>query len=207
MQYEKFKFYLQNPDAVGENELLDINQLVDLYPFFNLGRWLRLRALKNTQSIYFEKESEKVSVFTNERRNLFYFIFPETVIEEEPQFNREAGTGSYFDIIGGVDKHSTEKKRTLSELAKKLMSAKESFLEEESQNDSIDEVTKIQSSSIDDKNQQKRWSELENESKRLIKENKFKDALVILEELNLNNPKKSVYFADQIRFLKRIVEN
>ena len=36
---------------------------------------------------------------------------------------------------------------------------------------------------------------------------KYEEALVILNELNLNNPKKSIYFADQIRFLEKVIAN
>jgi len=43
--------------------------------------------------------------------------------------------------------------------------------------------------------------------KRLIKNRKYTEALEILKKLNLNNPKKSVYFADQIRFLEKVIEN
>ena len=48
---------------------------------------------------------------------------------------------------------------------------------------------------------------LEVQAKKLIAERKYSDAIEILQKLNLNNPKKSVYFADKIRFLEKIVEN
>ena len=47
----------------------------------------------------------------------------------------------------------------------------------------------------------------ENEAKKMIKERKYKQAISILTELNLSNPKKSVYFADQIRFLEKVIGN
>ena len=47
----------------------------------------------------------------------------------------------------------------------------------------------------------------EENAKKLIFERKYKQAIVILKQLNLNNPKKSVYFADQIRFLEKVIEN
>ena len=47
----------------------------------------------------------------------------------------------------------------------------------------------------------------EKKAKQLIREKKYPQAVEILEELNLINPKKSIYFADQIRFLKKIIEN
>ena len=41
----------------------------------------------------------------------------------------------------------------------------------------------------------------------LIKNRKYSDALAIIEHLYLINPEKSIYFADQIRFLKKLILN
>lgn len=50
--------------------------------------------------------------------------------------------------------------------------------------------------------------ELTEESARiLIKNRKYADALTIIEQLYLINPEKSIYFADQIRFLKKLILN
>lgn len=40
-----------------------------------------------------------------------------------------------------------------------------------------------------------------------IKQGRYEKALEIIKRLNLNNPKKSVYFADQIRFLEKLIIN
>ena len=40
-----------------------------------------------------------------------------------------------------------------------------------------------------------------------IKQKKYEQALTIIKRLSLNFPKKSIYFADQMRFLKKLIEN
>jgi hypothetical protein len=41
----------------------------------------------------------------------------------------------------------------------------------------------------------------------MIKKGNYSKALEIINELSLNNPKKSIYFADQKRFLKKLMLN
>ena len=45
------------------------------------------------------------------------------------------------------------------------------------------------------------------EAKILVKNGQYEAALEIMEKIYLNNPKKSVYFADQIRFVKKLMLN
>ncbi|NLA62102.1 MAG: tetratricopeptide repeat protein, partial [Bacteroidales bacterium] len=40
-----------------------------------------------------------------------------------------------------------------------------------------------------------------------IKQKKYEQALTIIKRLSLNFPKKSIYFADQIRFLEYLIYN
>ncbi len=42
-------------------------------------------------------------------------------------------------------------------------------------------------------------------AKIMIKNGNYKRALEIITQINLNNPEKSIYFADQIRFLKKVI--
>lgn len=42
-------------------------------------------------------------------------------------------------------------------------------------------------------------------AKILIKNHNYEKALEIIQDLNLKNPEKSIYFADQIRFLKKLI--
>ena len=44
-------------------------------------------------------------------------------------------------------------------------------------------------------------------AKILIKNGNYAKALEIIRDINLNNPEKSIYFADQIRFIKKLMLN
>ena len=45
----------------------------------------------------------------------------------------------------------------------------------------------------------------QDELKDLIKNHKYIEAIEIIERQNLNNPQKNIYFADQIRFLRKLM--
>ena len=47
----------------------------------------------------------------------------------------------------------------------------------------------------------------EDDAKKLIKEQKYLEAIEILRAISLNNPKKSANFALQIKFLETIINN
>ncbi|MDD4489334.1 MAG: tetratricopeptide repeat protein, partial [Paludibacter sp.] len=55
--------------------------------------------------------------------------------------------------------------------------------------------------------QQTKDMSMEEKSRLYIRQKKYREAIEILKQLNLINPKKSIYFADQIRFLERIIAN
>ena len=44
-------------------------------------------------------------------------------------------------------------------------------------------------------------------AKMMVKNGNYRKALEIISDLSLKNPKKSIYFADQIRFLKKLIQN
>ena len=47
----------------------------------------------------------------------------------------------------------------------------------------------------------------ENLAKIYIKQGSYSRALEIIKRINLNNPKKNAYFADQIRYLEKLILN
>ncbi len=60
--------------------------------------------------------------------------------------------------------------------------------------------------SEDKENQTNNLDNLEESFRINIKNGNYQRALEIITEISLNNPKKSIYFADQMRFLKKLIE-
>ncbi len=199
MKYDDFIFYIKNPDSISEKNQAEFLELSNAYPFFSLAKWMYLKSLQASGSVYFEQELKKTALYAKDRRCLYYFMHTDIQKENEQEHLRSEGTGSYFDMIEKLEKKDENRKTTLSSLAEKLRLAREMLqTEAEAEEAASKEVEKIPE--ID-------FEAREEEAKNLIREKNYVKAIEILEELNLINPKKSIYFADQIRFLRKIIEN
>ena len=219
MTYENFIEKIQQPDKLNGEQVPVLKELVDQYPYFSIGRWLYLKALYNSNSIYYGNELKRTAVQASSRRNLYFFIHPEELKTDGKKERSGNSSGSYFDMLGVIENKGENNHNTLRLLAERLKAAREMLQPNNSEKetktviaDSVNvEISPALSIEIKDqipeKLSGKSPEELELEAKKHIKAKKYKEALEILKELNFNNPKKSIYFADQIRFLEKIIQN
>lgn len=209
MSYEELIRYVREPETISTSDQRIIFEFKQKYPCFSLAQWLYLKSLQVSDSIYFDKEKNKTSLYASDRRKLYYFIYPENKKSEETENLRNESSGSYFDMLQKLETRD-ESKKSLSALAERLKSARE-MMKVDTAESVIDEIPdKNQTAEIVAVNvvkQSVNFDDKENEAKKLIREKKYHGAIEILEALSLINPKKSVYFADQIRFLRKIIEN
>ncbi|MBP5688079.1 MAG: hypothetical protein J6X22_05480 [Muribaculaceae bacterium] len=70
-----------------------------------------------------------------------------------------------------------------------------------------EEVEQVAHDSVEESTQNDSSMLSESLAKMYIARHKYSKALEIIESINLNFPEKSIYFADQIRFLRKIVLN
>ena len=225
MTHEEFISIVDKPELVTNNHVSDLKELVDSYPYFASARIFHTKALKQSNSIQFATSLRTASLYCSSRRWLYYYLYPEKLLSAEPyrrEKNAKSG-GDYFDMLKVVETGGGDTRQSLKNLADKLKSARSlvniptvplniyndkvlKSRDVEIPVDEIDskcvgdiEVNQVNGSVL-------HISEIsEANAKKLISERKYSEAIVILRELNLNNPKKSVYFADQIRFLEKVV--
>lgn len=216
MNYEKFIQFVRQSEHFDEVQQKELKELTEKYPYFKLMKWLYLRSLNSTNSVYFGQELKKTALYAADRRNLYYYIHPEELQTNEPAVFRNENSGGYFDMLNKLDSKGENNRKSLFSLAEKLKAARET-LKTEPKSDAYPEPSTLPTATTevapDDEvvktviPEDTNYEEMEKRAKRLIKEKKYVEAIEILEELNLNNPKKSIYFADQIRFLKKIIQN
>ncbi len=205
MNHNDFIKLLKHPENVSPDNLSDLKELVERYPSFVQARLLYTKALQVSQSIHFGANLKLATLYTSNKRWLYYYIHPDRKLTAEPYRRENAGTshGDYFDMMENLEREGGDPKQSLKNLAERLKSAR-ALVAGTTVNKPVEE------NGDNSKNKQVAPSEGENQevlAKKMIKEKKYSEAIEILRKLNLNNPKKSVYFADQIRFLEKVIEN
>lgn len=225
MTQEEFISLVKQPESVAAQHVSDLKEIVERFPYFVPSRILLTKSLQLSNSIHFEANLKTTTVFIPSRRWLYYYLYPEKLLSAEPyrrDKNAKSG-GDYFDMLKVVETGGGDTRQSLKNLADKLKSARSLVniptVPLNIYNDKVSKsrdveipVDEIDSKCVGDiEVNQVNGSVLhiseisEANAKKLISERKYSEAIVILRELNLNNPKKSVYFADQIRFLEKVV--
>ncbi len=81
------------------------------------------------------------------------------------------------------------------------------IIEEKTETHVNDQTTDLLDSFLDEKTKPEPPVLSESLARAMIKNGNYRKALEIITDLSLKNPKKSIYFADQIRFLKKLILN
>lgn len=99
----------------------------------------------------------------------------------------------------------------LKEMPPKTVTKKKPVPEPKQQEHTASDATTVQTSPTTTDERKEETGEEPNLSEALlkvmIKNRNYSKALEIITELSLNNPKKSIYFADQMRFLQKLIKN
>jgi hypothetical protein len=216
MTHDEFIILVRQPESVQNEQIPALKELVERYPYFVSPRVLLLKAFKDSNDVRFSGFLNETSIYSSDRKWLHDYIYPEKTIVDEPQrFERVSKTsGNYFDMINTIESEGVDSKQSLKNMAEKLKEARSLVVK---QSVEINKEPKIQSTElkVDEVEVKTLLANMvinlqeisEINAKKLISERKFTEAIEILRALNLNNPKKSVYFADQIRFLEKVISN
>ena len=216
MTHEEFISLVKQPQTAKTEQLVGLKEMVEKYPFFVAPRLLLAfgyNQSKNLNSTAFLNES---AVYCADRQWFYNYIFPEkTVPEQAIRYERISKTsGNYFDMIHAIESEGGDSKQSLKNMAQKLREARSMVVKPEAAKTVKpvmipEKVVDVASEEVPVKIDLKPFDDeiSEIKAKKLIAERKYVEAIEILRTLNLNNPKKSVYFADQIRFLEKVIIN
>ena len=218
MTHEEFISIVRNPESTVTNHVHELKELIDLYPYFATARLFYVKALKQSNSIQLASNLKVASLYCSNRRWLYYLLYPEKLIVSEPyrrdKLTKSKSAGDYFDMINNVESEAGDTKQSLKNLAQRLKLARSIItplpISQSVKSEPRMSVVEVLPFSIPQNEiqiQRNHKEVSEDTAKKFISERKYAEAIEILRVLNLNNPKKSVYFADQIRFLEKIIAN
>ena len=194
MTREEFISLIRYPEKLTEKHIFDLKNLTDEYPYFVLARVLYAKSLKESNNIHYGANAKRTTLHAPNRRRLYFYLHPEqkeTGEVKQTERPQKTFAGEYFDMMEIIEKKGGNQKQSLKKLAERLKAARE--------------MTSEKQPPVDRKPKSVEYTE--KQAKILIQEKKYTEAHEILKALNLNNPKKSTYFADQIRFLEKIIIN
>lgn len=216
MKVEEFLELILDSEKVESYHESDLKELAERYPYFFQARMLWLKSLQKSESIHTGAQINRTVIYAADQRQLYFCLYPERRLSEEQAASpKENFTGSYFDLLHTVEKDKNPG-LSLKEIAERLKESRallsDESPEKEPVGDNVDDkdpapeirVPVVDYFVYEDAKPQISPEEM---SRLYIRQKKYKEAIEILKQLNLNNPKKSIYFADQIRFLERIIAN
>ena len=225
--------YISNPEELNRDTLYELRLLVGRFPYFDAARLLMLKNLYLLHDIEFGKELRKAALYLKNRRVLFELMegygapVAEQIVEEEPtldrtmtlidafldtlpkdKFSLEAEGAAAIDYASAYLKESEE---TIAEEIPKLrgqdliddfLSAGNEKISLQLRNENETQFDEMQESLPSDSS-----FFTETLANIYIKQGKYDKALEIIRRLCLEYPNKNRYFADQIRFLEKLVKH
>lgn len=218
MTQDEFIGIVKRPETVSSHHIDGLKEMVEYYPYFVQARLLLAKAEHDAKSLHAKKYIDAAALYCSDRRWLFYYLFPEKNIGQEYKVDRVPKFGgNYFDLINAVEAEGGDTRQSLKNLAERLKSARAMVTVSAEASKATAEKQPQRNESVhipvpdyfgNKLNHQDKSAEISEENVRtLVHEKKYSEAIEILNKLNLINPKKSIYFADQIRFLEKALVN
>lgn len=211
MTLQELSRYLVAPDEVDGEVVPDLMELSEEYPYFAPLHVLILLALYRSGDTRFSLELYKRTPYIPDLRYFF------TLLKEgSQQISAPAEEKEGTQIIADFLKSQHTKVPTLEELFDAVDPELPLFEEKPSALGDTDQLIssflKNDTPTTDDHIAEHQEPEQEevmtNAMARLcVRQGKFERAREILQQINLENPKNSSYFAEQISFLDKLIEN
>jgi tetratricopeptide (TPR) repeat protein len=190
MTTAELNHYIAHPEQLNKNTLSDIQQLADMYPYCATFTILYAKNLWNVNDLRFKAFVQKAALSTYHRDVLQQLMaIPAVAVNEEPTPYQ----------LTELPEEEPIKPLKQQDLIDKFIASNpkihlsDKFEYEEPQNLTQNEVSESVFT--------------ESLAKIYIKQGQYEKALHIFEKLNLKYPEKNTYFADQIRFLTKIIQN
>lgn len=227
--------FLQDPDRLTREEVSDLYELSERYPYANALHILLLKALYQSNDLRFSSELRKRAVYVPSLKSLFFLLKKEeyglwhadsSCVENisAPDFGNKKKANETFDMIDSLLQDDEESVSLVSsdeplpvfqipdyDLSQTEERTEEKSLSSKSQEKHNDSPSSEDISggeaSIYDTGDESEDLFTETLSKLYVKQGKYEQAKKIISALRLKYPEKNSYFAEQIKFLEKLIIN
>lgn len=205
MDLEEYISLLENPESITARHISDFREMLHYAPYCANTRLLLLKGLHKTNDLNYAAELPGTLLYAPSPRALYQLLFGGS----RQGRRRARHSGDYFDMLDTLEKTRRQTNESLQELAERLRQARLMLQQPEEQQPAkvVAEppVVVVELPAEPAVRQPVSLDISEEAVKKCIKAKKYAEAVEILEQLSLINPKKKSIFADQIRFLKKII--
>ncbi len=98
MQTEKYIELTNNPKTISKKQTVALNEIIEVFPYFQSARVLYLKGLKKQNSFVYNDELKKTAAYTTNRTVLFDFITSD-VLDLEAEHNKEESFIQEIEVI------------------------------------------------------------------------------------------------------------
>ena len=227
--------YIAHPERLNRDTLYELRLLVGKYPYFDVARLLMLKNLYLLHDIEFGKEMRKSALYLKSRWPLFELMagygaqgvvgnapdeisvdrtmslidaFLETLPAESISFEAEGAAAVDYASAYLKDKPAEAEVPALrgQELIDEFLAGGNEKITFDFRSEALPEEPVAVADENDDVVAESSFF-TETLAAIYIKQGKYEKALEIIERLCLEYPNKNRYFADQIRFLEKIIKH
>ena len=230
---EKLTEYILYPERLDRNTLYELRLIVGKYPYFDVARLLMLKNLYLLHDIDFGKEMRRAVMYLKSRWPLFELMAGYGAVESiadapsdipvdrtmslidaflstlpSDSFSLEAEGAAAVDYVSTYLKDSAPLQESVPALRGQDLI--DEFLASDSERITLDlgrDADYSDTRTVVDENVAEPSFFTETLANIYIKQGKYDKALEIIKRLYLEYPNKNRYFADQIRFLEKIVKH
>ncbi len=213
--------YIQDPEQLTAEVVNELGDLVEDNPSYQTARLLYVYGLFRLQDPRFGEELRKAALFIPDRRVLYHLLEDDKMLMERPASTQVVRKPK----SEGADRTQTLIESFLDQMPEQPQPRKQhpvdasvdymayllqqpdaevmpdATVEIEDEEEELTTVTQQEQEPINDPYFTETLAHI------YIKQGKYSKAIEIIRRLSLNYPKKNRYFADQIRFLEKLIIN
>lgn len=194
MTIEDYLLLLESPETVDESAIDDLKAMLQYAPYCSSAQILLLKAMHRSHDTNYATQLPRATLYAHSNEQLYFLLHPKEIIRQA-----NSAYGDYFSFIRQLQAKADETGQSFHDLALKFQEARLAYIKPTEKKPKPAEQHRKENA------RDEKPLPTEENARQCIQKHDYRTAMEILQALNLHNPKKSSYFADQIAFLEKAI--